>query len=151
MNLSPEFQSALKNLMVLHEGYEKYPYQDTEGNITIGIGYNLTSRGLPESWINQQYDDDIQYFYKRLNEDYDWFKDLSDIRKMALINMCFMGYRKFQGFKRMIGCLARSDFKSAAYEILDSKWSTQVKGRAHTISQMIESNVFPQVGEILWD
>lgn len=144
MILSPEMRAALKQLLVKHEGYKNFPYLDTEGNITIGIGYNLTSRGLPDTWINHQYEEDVKYFHEKLLEDYPWYEHLDDIRKMVLINMCFMGYRKFQSFKKMINCLSLGDYRGAAREMMDSKWAEQVKSRANQIAVMMLS------GEMKW-
>lgn len=150
MTLSPEFQAALKQLLVLHEDKRNFPYVDTEGKITIGIGYNLTDRGLPDSWINQQYNEDVAYFYNRLTEDYRWFTALSDARKMVLIDMCFMGYKTFQGFKRMLSACERGDFATAAKEMLDSKWAKQVKGRAGMLADMMENNRLYKDGVLQW-
>ena len=36
----------MEEQLVLHEGVELEPYVDTEGYWTIGVGYNLSSRGL---------------------------------------------------------------------------------------------------------
>lgn len=124
------FKTQLKKLIVSHENYKNHPYVDTVGKITIGIGYNLTDRGLPDAWINQQYEDDVNYFYQQLNNDYTWFKDLSDARKMVLIDMCFMGYKSFQTFKKMLFALSMHNYERAADEMLNSKWAQQVKSRA---------------------
>ena len=82
-------RSKLKHLIVEHEGYRKFPYIDTVGKITIGIGYNITDRGMPDEWINQQYDKDIAYFYNQLWEDFEWFRGLDEHRQIVLIDMCF--------------------------------------------------------------
>jgi len=150
MTLSPEIRAALKQLLVLHEGYRKFPYPDTEGNITIGIGYNLTDRGLPDAWINQQYEEDVNYFCSRLNEDYPWFKHLTPARQMVLINMCFMGYKKIAGFKQMIKALEKGDYKTAAVEMLDSQWAREVKGRATMLADMMRDNRMFKDGALAW-
>lgn len=120
----------LKQLIVDHEGYERFPYCDTKGNQTIGIGYNLTARGLPDSWINNQYDEDVNYFYNQLTEDYEWFRTLDNPRQIVLIDMCFMGYKKFQEFKKLIAAMEEKDYKIAYQEILGSEWAIDVKNRA---------------------
>lgn len=150
MTLSPEIRAALKQLLILHEGYKKFPYKDTEGNITIGIGYNLSDRGLPDSWINQQYDQDVHYFHQRLSEDYPWFNELSDARKMVLIDMCFMGYKKIAGFKQMIKALSEGDYQTAAEEMLDSQWAREVKGRATMLADMMRDNRMYENGALSW-
>jgi len=123
-------QVKLKNLIVDHEDYKPFPYTDTVGKITIGIGYNLTDRGLPDSWINAQYDQDVNYFYSQLLADFPWFKDLCEARQCVLIDMCFMGYKKFKEFDKMLAAIKAGDFKTAADEIINSEWATEVKKRA---------------------
>jgi lysozyme len=137
MSLSLTNLNALKNLLIEHEGYRNFPYLDTEGNLTIGVGYNLISRGLPDSWISKQLEDDIQYFYNKLTEDYSWFRSLNEVRQIVLVDMCFMGYKKFQSFKKMLIFLANFDYAGAAEEMLDSKWASQVGERSTNLSYMM--------------
>lgn len=135
--MTPEFRKQLKAMLIKHEGYSKFPYTDTVGKITIGVGYNLTDRGLPDAWINAQLDTDIDYFYDRLSNTFSWFEKLDDIRKFVLVDMCFMGFKRFLEFKNTIAALARGDYYTAAAEMLDSKWATQVKGRAIELAEMM--------------
>lgn len=129
----------LRHLLVEHEGYENFPYVDTVGKITIGIGYNLSDRGMSDTWINNQFEEDTSYFYNQMNDDFPWFKRLNDARQIALIDMCFMGYRKFKTFKKMLDAFANEDYLLASKEALDSKWAEQVKGRANQIAHIILS------------
>jgi lysozyme len=138
MGMMPDSMRApLKHLLVDHEGYENKPYLDTEGNITIGIGYNLSARGLSDAWINTQYDEDVNYFYDSLDNDYPWFKTLSEARKIALVDMCFMGYRKFKGFKKMLLALNLGDFRLASQEMLASVWALKQKRRSGRLAQIM--------------
>lgn len=124
------FDQQLKSVIIRHEGNRNFPYIDTKNNITIGIGYNLSSRGLSDEWINQQYERDVKYFYHRLDKDFYWFKNLTDARKIVLIDMCFMGYRKFLTFNKLFAALKEGDYLKAAKEIMNSEWAEEVKGRA---------------------
>jgi lysozyme len=133
------FKSRLKALIVSHEGLKNHPYTDTKGNITIGIGYNLTARGLPDSWINAQYDEDVTYFDKQLSLDYAWYPELCDARRMALIDMCFMGYKTFQTFHKLILALELRNYDRAAHEMLNSEWAEQVRGRALELAEIMRS------------
>lgn len=137
--MDQSFKSRLKTLIVSHEASENYPYKDTLGNITIGIGYNLTARGLPDSWINAQFDEDVTYFDKQLSLDYEWYQDLCDARKMVLIDMCFMGYKSFQTFAYMLFALAVRNYDRAADEIMHSKYAEQVHGRALELAEIMRS------------
>ncbi len=136
------FRTNLKQLIVSHEGFKTHPYIDTQGFCTIGVGFNLSVRGLPESWINDQYDADVKYFNDQLNQDFVWYKDLSDARKMVLIDMCFMGYKSFKTFKKMLFALEMHNYERAASEILNSKWAQQVGGRA------VENSLIMRRGEL---
>lgn len=128
--MDQSFKSRLKQLIVSHEKKCNYPYLDTQGNISIGIGYNLSARGLPDSWINEQYEADVAYFNAQLLHDFPWYEDLCDPRKMVLIDMAFMGYKSFKGFDRMLVALAARDYEKASLEILNSLWASQVGHRA---------------------
>ena len=137
----PESMAAkLKHLIVGHESYERFPYVDSVGKITIGIGYNLSDRGLPDSWIMNQYEEDVNYFYGQLMNDFVWFSGLSDNRKCVLVDMCFMGYKKFLSFKKMLGALAEGDYRTAGFEMMSSKWARQVHNRALHLSQIMISD-----------
>jgi hypothetical protein len=39
---------------VQHEEFRNFPYIDSVGKITIGIGFNLSDRGIDDEWINKQ-------------------------------------------------------------------------------------------------
>lgn len=137
--MDQSFKARLKHLIVSHEGSKNFPYPDTTGNITIGIGYNLTARGLPDSWINAQFDEDVTYFDKALSLDYEWYQDLCDARKMVLIDMCFMGYKTFCTFHRMLFALEMHCYNDASDEMLSSEWADQVKGRALELAAIMRS------------
>ena len=140
--MTTEMFAKLKRSLVLHEEYRKLPYVDSLGNITIGIGYNLSDRGLDDDWINNQYAKDVNYFYNQLSQDYYWFNDLNVDRQIVLVDMCFMGYKHFQQFVHMFSALADHDYVQAAREMLDSEWALQVKSRALTLAQAMTSGVY---------
>lgn len=141
--MTEELHSAVKRSVLHHEGRSKFPYTDTRGNITIGIGYNLSDRGVSDKWINEQYEEDVQYFYSKLFNDFDWFNRLNNDRKVVLIDMIFnLGYKNFLSFKRLISALSRDDYKEAAHEMLESKWAHQVKNRANELANAMLTGVY---------
>jgi len=71
--MTPDMMLKLKQSLVKHESYSKFPYTDTMGKITIGIGYNLTDRGVTDDWITEQFNNDAIYFYQLLLA-FPWFK-----------------------------------------------------------------------------
>lgn len=141
MQMPDTIYSKLKKSLVLHEDLRKFPYVDTVGKITIGIGYNLTDRGIDDEWINTQYNKDVAYFYSELSK-FDWFNHLNDDRKVVLLDMSFMGLKKLLQFKKMIAALSVQDYNKAAFEMLNSKWAHQVKNRAFTLAHAMRSGVY---------
>lgn len=128
-----EMLLKLKRSLIKHEGRKEQIYADTKGKLTGGIGYNFTDRGLPEWFIERQFQEDIDYFYNQLME-FSWFRDLNADRKIILIDMSFMGIKKLLGFKKMIEALSKKDFTEASIEMLDSEWAKEVKGRARELA-----------------
>lgn len=137
--------SKLRRSLVLHEDLVNHPYKDTLGNVTAGVGYNITARGLPEKWINSkitipddliyaQLQDDITYFYDQLSS-FDWYQQLTPDRQIVLIDMAFMGWKKFLTFDKMINAISIGDYNQAAFEMLNSEWAEQVKQRATDLAQ----------------
>jgi len=139
--MNPEMFAKLKRSLVLHESLSKYPHLDSVGKITIGIGYNLTDRGISDDWINMQFQQDVSYFYLQLSQ-FPWFLDLTTDRQIALIDMSFMGWKKFLTFNKMLQALSIHDYKQAAFEMLNSKWAEQVKGRATTLAHAMITGVY---------
>lgn len=142
MSMSSEGQLKLKQSLTKHEGYCVKPYVDTVDKITIGIGYNLTDRGMTHAWIDKQYQQDVDYLYQQLFTDFNWFSQLNEDRQIILIDMCFMGYKHFLEFKEMIRCLFLHDYESAAQDMLQSKWATQVGKRAIDLAEGMRTGVY---------
>ena len=60
-----------------------------------------------------------------------WWRSLDDNRQRILANMCFnLGYPRLSGFKRFLAALHTGQWETAAVEMMDSKWATQVGDRA---------------------
>jgi len=140
--MTPEMLAKLRKSLTSHEGWERYPYIDTVGKITIGCGYNLSDRGIDDSWINDQYLKDVNYFNNQLGSTFDWYKELTTDRQIVLIDMSFMGWHKFLTFDKMLDSLSQHDYKQAAHEMLNSKWAEQVKGRAATLAQAMLTGTY---------
>lgn len=139
--MTPEMMAKLRRSLVEHEGFKRIPYVDTVGKITIGIGYNLTDRGLSDDWINHQYLQDVTYFYIHLSN-FPWFGKLNEDRQIVLIDMCFMGLKRFLEFKNMIDALEKENYQQAAYEMLNSEWAHEVKNRAAQLAQGMLTGVY---------
>jgi lysozyme len=139
--MTVEMMAKLRRSLIKHEGFENFPYSDTVGKLSIGIGYNLSDRGLSDEWINSQYQQDVDYFHKQLST-FPWFEKLNNDRQIVLVDMCFMGFKKLLSFKKMIRQLESGDYDFAAEEMLDSKWAQQVGERAKTLAKAMRTGVY---------
>ncbi|TXG83416.1 MAG: hypothetical protein E6R13_03885 [Spirochaetes bacterium] len=135
-NLTEQIKYTGKN-----EGYSNTPYLDTVQKLTVGYGYNISARGIPSDWIpyikdqlkyikfpdelmENVFKSDLLYFWAKLSDSFDWFDDLSNERKMVLIDMCYnVGWNSFNQFKKMISALSEKNYDKAAKEILDSEYA----------------------------
>ena len=141
MIMTPEMKSALRHLLIEHEGYSQKLYTDTTGHFTIGIGRNISDRGVLPAEIDMMCDHDMEYFYGKLNEHFEWFALLNEARQIALIDMCFMGFQNFIKFEKMIAAFARHDYIAASHEILDSFYAKQVGKRADDLAKIINTGL----------
>ena len=140
-NHSKSSKVSLKDFLVEHEGYEKYPYKDTKGNLTIGIGHNLTANGLPDFMIERLFSHDVQIATRELIELFSQFARFSRGRQIALTSMMFqMGGDRFKGFKKMIQAIQVSDWDKVVVEALDSKWAREFEGRAQATVKLTKEN-----------
>ena len=131
----------LLEMLKRHEGVRSKVYLCSAGYETIGVGRNISANGLGLSGDEVDYllENDIVRVIKELSSEYPWFKDLDDVRKDAMIDISFnLGATRLRGFKRALAAMEVADYKMAAKEFLDSKWSRDVKGRATELCYMIE-------------
>ena len=137
----------------LDEGYRQFPYLDTDGNVTIGIGDNLTDRlgikTLEEA--KKVYPDGISYedavkdmqnkvtkLIASLRINIPFFDTLDDVRQSILVNMAYnMGISHLIGFRKMLMDLKAKKYWMAASEMRDSLWYKQLPKRAERLATMM--------------
>jgi lysozyme len=118
------------------EGVEKFPYLDTVGKTTIGVGRNLTDVGLSDTEIDLLLSNDIQKVLTQLQVRLPYFEALDPARQGVLANMTFnLGFAGLEGFPRMLSAFAQGDWERAASEMLESRWATQVGARAERLAE----------------
>lgn len=123
----------------LHEDFRSKPYKDTTGHLTIGYGRNLDTKGISKDEAEHMLDNDIKDVVKPL-EKYEWYNKLDPIRQKVLIDMGFnLGIPGLLKFKKMIAALKKDDYKKAAGEMANSRWSTQVHSRAYRLIMMMKN------------
>ena len=135
----------LIEMLKRHEGVKSHVYKCSAGYESIGVGRNISKTGLGLSEDEVQYllESDISRVIKELSSEYRWFNDLDDVRKDAMIDISFnLGATRLRGFKRALAAMDVADYKMAATEFLDSKWSRDVKGRSYELASMIETGEY---------
>lgn len=137
IEMSQDQKAKLKALLIKHEDDRNYPYYDTLGNISIGIGRNLTGIGVRQDEKELMYNNDVNFFYDYLMKTYPWFHELNEARQNAIIDMSFMGTKHFESFTKMIEALHNHDYQMAACEILDSDYAKKETKRANDIANII--------------
>ncbi len=138
--LTMQYLDKLKNLLYKEEDYKQFPYRDSNGILTIGIGRNLQTKGI-NKWESQYLlANDIQESYGELQQHISWFKDLDEARQCVLIDMTFnMGIEKLLQFKITLDLIAKGQYAQAATEMLNSKWHTDVGNRAERLAQIMRT------------
>lgn len=132
----------LKAMLIGQEGLRLKPYRDSVGKLTIGVGRNLEDVGISEQEAMVMLDADIS---KSLTDaqTFHWFHNLDSVRQDVLVDMIFnMGLVRVLGFHKMLAALQAGDWNTAANEMLDSKWATQVGNRALELAKMIRTGEY---------
>ena len=137
----------LIEMLTLHEGDERYAYQDSMGFITIGIGRCLDRRkgkGISPNESLYLLKNDIADCKHEL-ENYVFYQIQDDVRKCVLIELCFnLGLMGLLDFKEMLDYMKKKDYKNATGELLKSKWSKQVSlKRAENLAYRMRYGAYP--------
>lgn len=129
-----------EDMLIRHEGLRATPYIDSVGVQTIGIGHNL-HKPLSHAAIMQIFRDDVAEARNDCLHAFPWFADLDETRQGVLVNMCFnMGLSRLQGFTKFLKAVSLGEYATAAKEMRQSLWATQVKGRAKELAALMEGS-----------
>jgi len=153
----------LKQLMK-SEGLPLEVYQDTLGIDTIGVGRNLEDRGITKEELDALdipnietvyqhgitesdamllLENDVQIVEEELLKAHPCIAELDAVRQLVLVDMAFnMGVPRLCKFKKMWAGVHEGDFRTAAKEMLDSRWAIQVKSRSHKLAHAMHHGDF---------
>ena len=154
-------KTKLVEKLIQHEGLKLNVYKDTLGIDTIGIGRNLEDRGISKEELDAmdipnietvyQYgitevdavylaENDVQIVEEELLRAHPCVDRLDAVRQLVLVDMAFnMGVPRLCKFKKMWAAIHEDDFSTAAKEMLDSRWATQVKSRSDKLANMMHN------------
>jgi lysozyme len=123
-------RNFLFNQLVDHEGIRLFPYVDTKGKTTIGVGRNLTDRGISTSEAHHLCWNDIDIAERALDRNARWWRTLPEIQQRVLAEMCFqLGWTRLAKFEKFLAALQHGDDEAASAEMLDSLWADQTDGK----------------------
>jgi lysozyme len=135
-----------------HEGFRQEVYQDTSGT-SVGFGHLLRQNEaaqyplgtpVPLSQINTWFEQDTTTAVKIAQTLCSSWNDLTDIRKRALADLAYnLGQTRLSKFTNFLQAMNKNDFSTAAKELKDSKWYSQVGKRGPNIVTMIAQSVDP--------
>jgi lysozyme len=140
LTISDLDRQKLLNQVILNEGKRKFPYKDTVGKLTVGVGRNLTDRGLSDDEIKYLLINDLKIVETDLDNNLPWWRTLDVIRQRVLIDMCFnMGIHSLLDFKNTLHYIQTQQWAKANTEMLSSTWAKQVGQRAVKLARMMET------------
>lgn len=135
--------AALRKSLELHEGIKTKPYEDSEGNLTIGIGRNL-DKGISKSLIDVMYQEDVAEAVAELDRAFTGWREHSEARQTVLVELMFnLGAPRLAGFKLFWLAMRAHNYPEAAKQLMDSLWAKQVKTRAVTLADRLLRDVLP--------
>ena len=141
---------TVRALLIAHEGVRQKPYDDATskplrpghaltGKLTIGVGRNLSDRGLTRSEVNVLLDHDITRATRGARK-HKWFEGLNEPRQAVCISMVFCcGSKGWSLFKRTHAAIAQERWEDAAVQLLDSRFAKQVGDRALHLAEMLRT------------
>lgn len=127
-----------RDLIIQHEGLRLFPYKDSVGILTIGVGRNLERTGISKSEALMLLDHDIDSACGGLDATLPWWRTMDPARQSVFINMTFnLGLQGFLGFKVMLELCRQGEYTAASEAMLQSKWAAQVGVRATQLATMM--------------
>lgn len=141
LSLPPEIRQKLRARLAGEEKVMRFPYVDSLGVLSIGIGRNLRDKGISVEEALYLADNDIMDAEKEIwHYCSDWYASLGDARKSVIVDMVFNeGIGHLLGFKNMINYIKIKNYVGAAHEMMASEWARQVKGRASKLALIMET------------
>ncbi len=110
------------------------------GNLTIGIGHNLTAKGLSPAARDFIAREDVHDADIAIEANFSWALDLDAVRYGAMQNLVFnMGSQKLLGFHNFIAAMKAKAWATAKAALLDSAADHEEPARIARLGLQIES------------
>jgi len=108
------------------------------GNPTIGIGRNLSGKGISAAESEYLCEDDVNQCALTLDAQIPWWRNLSPLRQSQMVNLDFnMGWGSLVQFHEFLAEMQTGNWTGAVAELKESKWWGQVGKRGPEIAANI--------------
>jgi lysozyme len=143
--------TCLEDQLRRDESERQFAYDDSNGrtlargarlvgNLTIGVGRNLSAKGLSEKERAFLLANDISDATAEFDEHFPWTQGLDAVRRGALLNLVFnLGAAGLAGFPKMLAALQARDWATAATELKNSAADHQEPARIERLAMQIET------------
>jgi len=122
-----------------HEGLRLEPYQDTEGNWTIGWGHKIHESCIPIS-IHEA-DEFLRKDVYHASDQLMRLKccvDLNLVRREVICELLFwVGYRGLMRFKKMRAAIRARDYHLAGLELYNSELGKKYSSRTRELAELM--------------
>ena len=145
-------KDAIKEWIEGWENRKPHVYPDPAGHPTIGVGFNLDRADAPQKiaalgldysdvragqvtlsdeQINQLFDADVDQAIADAKSIVSNFDTIPENKQKVVVDMVFnLGAAGFSGFHKTIQAIENKDWQTAAQEMQNSRWYSQVGARA---------------------
>jgi lysozyme len=142
------------NGVTLHEGFKSNVYKDRNG-WSIGHGYSLTQnplkldkkelsnfkrKGISEARSKKLVATLCSNAQLALESKFGWYNHIPTQHKYVMLDMTYnLGIGGLEKFDKTLFYIRRHKSVLASKEMLNSKWSRQVKGRSVELAEIVRS------------
>ena len=140
---------SVQQLIEDDEGRRLWPYTDTRGHLTWGIGHLLANGVAPDveallnKAVNLQFMYDVDAAVHGLGF-LPWFQSLDGVRQAVLIDMAFnLGLTALRGFTTFLSCMESGQWAAAAADLRGTLVYSQLPHRYERLATMIQTGQWP--------
>lgn len=133
---------SMVSLLIAEEGYRQFPYRDTVGKLTVGIGRNLDDVGISRQEALYLMSQDIAMAAARCSVLLPWWGSVDALRQDVFVNLWFNMGDKLLGFKKMLQAASVGDWTTAGDELINSTADHEEPGRIEALATILKSGQF---------
>lgn len=133
----------LVQLLTQQEGYRQFPYRDTRGKLTVGIGRNLEAEGIYLPEAQGLLAADCDRIVRRLSVLPFW-STLSEVRQAVIISVALnCGIDGLLNFHQMLAATGVAQFGLAGAQLMQSAAARELPSRYKELASMLTTGQWP--------